>query len=63
MRKGIGPGGYNMTNNYNDSRAAAQRANLEAMLSKWLENNPGGSILHDVKLDTADEPDADDTIG
>lgn len=52
-----------MNNNYNDSRIAAQRANLESMLSKWLENNPGGSILRDVKIDTADEPDTDDTIG
>ena len=63
MRKGIGHGGYNMNNNYNDSRIAAQKANLEALLNKWLENNPGGSILRDVKLDTADEPDTDETIG
>lgn len=63
MRKGIGHGGYNMNNNYNDSHIAAQKANLEALLNKWLENNPGGSILRDVKLDTADEPDTDETIG
>ena len=63
MCKGIGHGGYNMNNNYNDSRIAAQKANIEALLNKWLENNPGGSILRDVKLDTADEPDTDETIG
>lgn len=36
--------------NTTNAREAAQRAAIEAMLTKWAANNPGGNVLRDVKI-------------